>query len=382
MRNSVTRLALPLAAVALIVAFGSIPTDAHKGITSKYTYNDDVYPILKAKCGNCHADNGPTPMSLLTYNDGGGAVAWAQSIREMLIAEAMPPWHADPTGPAVKNMHTLTPREMDILLTWSAGGTPQGDLHKKPGPSQAVSQWSLGKPDATIALDEYTLAQGTMEATNEVTVDTKFTEAKWVKAVDLLPGTPSIVRQATIAIEGGQTLAVWQPAHDAVTAPGGTAFKIPAAAKLTVKIRYKKGWQDEQTSKGDKSTIGLYFTDEPLSGKAIEAVVINPPAGEAPPTFGSTLDVGGRVLAIRPQVDHPYATVDISATVPSGRKVALLKLRGIRPEWPRRYWLADPVELPKGTKIEVTTTPADTDTGPLGPPIQSPMQIGIDLVAQ
>ena len=26
--------------------------DAHKGITSKYTYNDDVYPILRDKCGH------------------------------------------------------------------------------------------------------------------------------------------------------------------------------------------------------------------------------------------------------------------------------------------------------------------------------------------
>ena len=65
--------------------------DAHKAITSKYTYNDDVFPILRDKCGSCHVDGGAAPMSLLTYNDDGGAVAWAESIREMLIAEAMPP---------------------------------------------------------------------------------------------------------------------------------------------------------------------------------------------------------------------------------------------------------------------------------------------------
>lgn len=382
MRNSVVKFVIAASTTALVILIASTGTNAHKGITSKYTYNDDVYPILKQKCGSCHADNGPTPMSLLSYTDNGGAVAWAESIREMLIAEAMPPWYADPTGPAVKNNHALTPRELDILITWATGGTPQGDQHKKPGPSNAVAQWSLGKPDATIALPPHTVPVGTMETTVEATVPTGFTEAKWLKAVDLLPGTPAIVRQATISIEGGQTLAVWEPADDAATAPGGTAFMIPAGAKLHTRIRYKKGWQDEQSEKTDKSTIGFYFTDEPLSGKSIEAFVVAPPSGETPSTFSTVMPSSGRVLAIRPEVNKAYASVDIVATVPSGRKVSVLKLRGIRPEWPRRYWLADAIELPKGTKIEVTTEPGDPDKGPLGPPVPSPLQFSLELVSQ
>ena len=91
--------------VAIGVALLAATTiDAHKGITSKYTYNDDVYPILRDKCGHCHAEGGSAPMSLLKYDiESGGAAAWAESIRENLVSEAMPPWYADPTGPAVKN---------------------------------------------------------------------------------------------------------------------------------------------------------------------------------------------------------------------------------------------------------------------------------------
>ena len=48
----------------------------------------------------------------------------------------------------------------------------------------------------------------------------------------------------------------------------------------------------------------------------------------------------------------------VTAIAASGRKVPLIKFRAARPEWPRRYWLADPVELPAGTKIEVVATPA------------------------
>ncbi len=52
--------------------------EAHKAITSKYTYNDDVFPIVRAKCGNCHVDGGVAPMSLMTYEE---AFPWAESIR-------------------------------------------------------------------------------------------------------------------------------------------------------------------------------------------------------------------------------------------------------------------------------------------------------------
>ena len=81
-------------------------------------------------------------------------------------------------------------------------------------------------------------------------------------------------------------------------------------------------------------------------------------------------------------IDNPYATVEITAVAASGRKVPLLKLRNARPEWPRRYWLVDPIELPANTKIEVTAVPSDPDTGPLIKPEGFPLQIGLDMVVQ
>jgi len=39
----------------------------------------------------------------------------------------------------------------------------------------------------------------------------------------------------------------------------------------------------------------------------------------------------------------------------------MLRLRGVRAEWPRRYWLSIPIELPAHTTIEVGTVPGDPD---------------------
>src|SRR4051812_805145 len=374
------------ATAALVLSSSSTTLDAHKAKTSPFTYNADIFPLLRDNCGRCHVDGGPAPMSLMTYDKDGGAIAWAESIREMLLAGAMPPWYADPTGPAVRNNHALTPRELDKIITWATGGTPHGDLSIKLPDVKPRTDWAGGKPDAELPMPQpYTVAAGVMQASNEVTIPTTFTEVKWIKAADLMPGVTSMVRRAYISIEGGPILQVWEPGDDVVEAPSGASFKLPPGAKLQLKIDYKKSWQDEQKALADKSIVGLYFTEEPLSGKSIESVTIEGPKGEGDvpaKSFSGTLKTGGRIVALRPMLDSPYAMVEVTAVGASGRKVPLLKLRNARPEWPRRYWLVDPIELPANTKIEVTLEPGDPDVGPLGKAEAFALQIGFDVVPQ
>jgi hypothetical protein len=372
-------------AVMLVFALTPVDVDAHKAKTSPFSYNVDIFPILRDKCGQCHVEGGPAPMSLMTYDTDGGAVAWAESIREMLLAGAMPPWYADPTGPAVRNSHRLTPRELDKVITWATGGTPHGDLTKKLPPVPLSREWVRGKPDLELPLPQpFTLAAHVMQASNEVTIPTKFTQDRWVKAADLRPGVPSMVRRAYISIDGGPLLELWEPGSDAVEPPKGAAFRIPANASLKVKIDYKKGWQDEQNALEDRSVVGLYFTDAPAGGKAIQAVAIDGPPGESNGggvhEFSGAFPTAGKVVALRPMLDSPYETVEITAVDAAGKAVPLLKLRNARPEWPRRYWLVDPIAVPAKATIKVKMTLGDPDIGPLGKAESFPLQLGLDVI--
>lgn len=388
-RNSGTVITLfaycALVAGILLSAGGTTGVRAHKLVTSKYTYTRDVLPILRERCGRCHWKGGPAPMSLLAYNDeAGSVVAWAESIREMLVAETMPPWYADPTGPAVRNNGQLTARELDILVTWAVGGTPEGERNHRPGETPMTVRWGLGEPDVELILQEHALPAGKMEDVISVSLSSGLKETKWIRAADLLPGTPSIVRRATIQVDNGPILALWQPGDDPVEAPSGTAFRIAAGARLQVRIEYKKRWEDEQETLSDRSRVGLYFTEEPLSGKEIRTFIVNGSEfiRDAPSrTFGGTLPEAGRVLSVRPSLDQPYRSMQIYAVVPSGRRVPLLKLRAPRPEWSRRYWLAEPVELPTGTKIEVATSPLDSGQQP-NHASSGPLQVALDIVTQ
>ena len=138
-----------------------VPVEAHQPITSKYTYNEHVFPVLRDRCGRCHHPDGPTPMSLLTFGD---AAPWAESIREQLAQDAMPPVFVDPGGPAIRHAEPLTGAELDILLTWAAGGAPQGDLSRVPPAPVTSSEWHQGEPDLVIPIPEQVLDAGELTA--------------------------------------------------------------------------------------------------------------------------------------------------------------------------------------------------------------------------
>src|SRR5207302_3355587 len=159
-------------------------------------YNRDVFPLLQEHCGRCHVEGGPGPMSLMTYKD---AVPWAQSIRDELTAGRMPPWPIDPTSPTVKGVHPINSHDLDMIVVWASGGTPEGNPEATLPSVTSNPQWKLGPPDLKIPMDaERTVAAGTIEQTADLFLSTSLTDTRWVKAVDLMPGNASIVRDAII----------------------------------------------------------------------------------------------------------------------------------------------------------------------------------------
>src|SRR5256885_5712671 len=136
-------------AIATLLALAVIVRlDAHKPITSKYTFSEDVYPIVKAHCGGCHVPGGIAPMSLMTYED---ARPWAESIRLELTSGHMPPWYGDPSVAPLRDVHKLSPRDLDVVLTWVTGGTPPGPPAKT-GAAASRRGWSRGRPDIVIQI--------------------------------------------------------------------------------------------------------------------------------------------------------------------------------------------------------------------------------------
>jgi hypothetical protein len=359
--------ALALAGIAIAMR----PASAHKAITSKYTYNDDVFPILRERCASCHVAGGIAPMSLMTYDD---AFPWAESIRAELVAAHMPPWNADEGYGEIKRAHTLSPKELDVILTWATGGNPRGSLDQKLPEVKLQNEWKLGPPDLTLKLPaDFTLAADKMEDTQEFTLPAGTTETRWVRAVDLLPGTPSIVRSATIVVKnpGAQpaaaapspehVLALWLPGQDAPS-HDGVAFRLPAGAQIGVRVHYKKTWQFEGKAVTDRSTVGVYFSKS--GEQELLSLPIDSPgaAGGADQTvrFSRTLADDAQALALSPDNVPGNISLQVEAIKPDGSHVPMIRLN-TRADWDRRYWFEKPMALPRGTRIEVTANLRDPD---------------------
>jgi len=250
------------------------------------------------------------------------------------------------------------------------------------------NQWRLGEPDLIVPMDrESVLSMETAEVTREFFLPSGITEAKWVRAADLLPGTPGLVRDAIISIENGPTLALWQPGTESFAAPSGAVFRVAPGATLHLQVHYKRHYDQLQDALSDQSRIGLYFADPPASGhelQAIEATVKKAAlVSSGVQILRLTLPRSGRVYGLRPLLDKAYDSVDIVAVAPNGTQTPLLKLRGPRPSWFWRYWLQDSIELAGGSTIEARFTPlVDYSDEMKVSADRFPLQLAVDYVAQ
>ncbi len=337
--------------IAVLAVAAVVRVDAHKPVTSKYTYWEDVAPIVKEHCGGCHVAGGIAPMSLLTYED---ARPWAESIRLELTTGHMPPWYGDPSVAPLQDVHKLSPRDLDVVLTWVTGGTPPGT---PPKATTAASRrgWSRGRPDIAVPIPAtVTLPADKSEETRDFVLREREERDRLVAYADVLPGNPAIVHDATIFTRRGESdppstvLATWIPGSAPVT-PAGAGFPWRAGEQLVVRIHYKKNWKLENKPASDRSTVGLYFSKAPAT-HAVRDIAL-------PAEQPVTLDQAVRGLAVRSAGTSSDVRVDVSAIRPDNSRIALAAFQA-RAGWDQRYWLARPIALPKGTRIEVKTLAA------------------------
>src|SRR5262249_13002466 len=135
------RSATSLAVIAAATLLAAAPARAAGGTTAP-TFSKDVAPILYKSCVECHRPAMFAPMSLLTYED---ARPWARSIKQRVVARAMPPWGADAPHGAFKNDPSLTQIEIDTIAAWVDAGAPKGDDKDLPSQPQFADGWTIGK---------------------------------------------------------------------------------------------------------------------------------------------------------------------------------------------------------------------------------------------
>jgi hypothetical protein len=183
-------ISLLILAACLFYSGGSKAADAGDSVT----FARDIAPIFQAKCEECHHKGTAAPMSLSTYQE---ARPWAKSIRERVITRNMPPWHIDKTVgiQRFQNDISLTDEQINTVVRWVDSGAPLGDVKDLPPPKQWPdnNEWQLAKhfgpPDFVLKSEDYTMPAQGQDVWFRPVTDVPLTEPRWVRAVEVRPGT-------------------------------------------------------------------------------------------------------------------------------------------------------------------------------------------------
>jgi peroxiredoxin/mono/diheme cytochrome c family protein len=335
----------------------------------RITYAKHVSRILQKNCQECHRPGQIGPMSLLTFDD---ALAWSDTIREVISEGRMPPWHADPRYGKFSNDRRLSQTDRETLLAWLDHGTPRGDDKDLPPPRRFPEGWSIGKPDLVIQMPRaYEVPAKAPKGGipyQYFTVDPGFKEDRWIQRAESRPGAPSVVHHIVIFIQPkgeffnpdapGAVLCGTAPGDMPLDLPDSLGKKVPAGACLVFQMHYTPNGKAQR----DQSSLGIIFSKKPPRHRVLTKPVysttfisrldrIPPGADNYKIESEHVFDEDAHLLHFMPHMHLRGKDFLYEAIYPNGKKEILLSVPRYDFNWQSVYRLAEPLAMPKGTKL-------------------------------
>jgi hypothetical protein len=389
------------------------------------TFTHDVAPILYQHCAQCHHANDIAPMSLITYKE---VKPWAAAIGEAVASRKMPPWKADPHVGKWSNDASLSQAQIALIQSWIAAGKPEGDLKDLPAAPVFVDGWRAGKPDLIVSIPKFTLEGTGPDEYKYFNVPITLTEDRWVISAELRPGNRKIVHHAHVFVveedkpagaaakpdpakeysqslkvtEGsltwvrdeapvindgcaiddnglfpgssksdlGSLIASYLPGRAPDVYPEGTARLIKAGSKLNFQIHYSRATGKAEV---DETSVGLIFAKEPpktvarridLSNQMF-MIPANNPNHEV--TECHTFQKDMYITSLTPHMHLRGKAMRMEITFPDGHTATILNVPEYNFNWQITYHPADPIFIPKGSRLRITAHFDNSRNNPLNP---------------
>jgi hypothetical protein len=358
--------------------------------TATPTFTKDIAPIFQEKCEACHRTDSIAPMSLVTYEE---ARPWARSIRSRVESRQMPPWHIDKTVgiQEFKNDRSLSDAQIATILKWVDAGAPKGDLKDMPAAKQWPSEqgWNFAaqfgqkEPDLIIRSTPWTQKAGANDTWWKPVVATGITEPRWVRAIEIRPGTVKgrkITHHAIARLQQDETDPLAQNEPDQNGAPQAGTFMEWAVGKQGEMMRPNSGklmlpgskivWDLHYSNGGEDITdvveLGIYFYpkgQEPKFRQVLHLMGATNAGGvDIPPnTLKATegffvMRENGRVESFQPHMHLRGKAMAMEAVLPNGQTQVLSYVSNFNFNWHNSYVYADHAAplLPKGTILKIT----------------------------
>ncbi len=386
-----------LLGVLLALPVSSIAAD------TPVTFSKDIAPILQEKCQDCHRKGSMAPMSLVTYEE---TRPWAKSIRQRVIARQMPPWHIDKTVGVqqFKNDMSLSDQQIAAIVKWVDAGAPLGNPKDMPAAKQwpAENEWKaakeLGQPDLVIQSEPYTMAAHHQDVWWRPVSDVPLTEPRWVRAVEMRPGTlagrrithhavtylaqddpESIIPGSDAELRGRALLMEWavgkgydlyRPDTGKLILPGSQiAWDIHIhAVGEAIRDHVEIGiWL---YPKGQEPKHRTYLTAfQAVKGRNRTRVVDIAPNSLVESQNFTVLPQAAQLENFQPHMHLRGKAMEVEAILPDGSQQVVSYVGKFNFNWMTNYIYADDAApaFPKGTMIRVTAWYDNTTANPNNP---------------
>jgi hypothetical protein len=331
-------------------------------------YSREIAPIIQKNCVPCHRPDNIAPFSFSSYQRVKG---WSEMIKEVVLTQRMPPWHADPHYGQFANDRSLAPEEIRKLLAWIDAGAPRGNgpdpLTSAALPEQADG--ALGKPDVLIPLPrEIHLPETGVIPYRYVEVPSPLEEDAWLRAAVVQPGNKSVLHHCLVFVRYPNELAHLQPRNQGgidgyftgyvpgmapVPFPDGTGKFLPKGSTFVFQLHYNTTGRPEV----DRTELALYLLpgqpEMELQTRAAAHTELRIPPGardhEVQAEFVFKQDA--LLYDLSPHMHYRGSRFSYEAIYPDGRTEMLLSVPAFDFNWQTLYRLAEPKRLPAGTRL-------------------------------
>ena len=165
-------------------------------------------------------------------------------------------------------------------------------------------------------------------------------------------------------------LLFWKPGTTPYVEPEGMALRLDKGTDLVLNTHLQPSGKPEVI----QPSIGLYFTPRPATKVPMLLQLENDlkldiPAGQKDflVTDDFTLPVDVNLMAIYPHAHYLGQDIQSSAILPDGTKKMLIHIPQWNLNWQAVYRYAEPVPLPKGTRISLRYTYDNSDENAMNP---------------
>jgi hypothetical protein len=377
-----------VAALLLLASF------AQKSDDEVVTFSEHVAPILFENCTVCHRPGASAPFDLMDYED---ARKRARMLAVVTEQRLMPPWPpVEGHGDFVGARH-LSPSDIETLRRWAEQGTPEGDPAVLPARPEFPDGWVLGPPDLVVTMpNSYEVPADGPDIYRHFQIPVELDEDKWVNGIEVHPGDGGVVHHLLVGFkqpgsaprvnaEGGFAafegmegtdgrLSGWAVGSSPLRFPSDVARKLPKGMDIVLHTHFHPIGKAVK----EKTTIGLYFADEPPE-RSIVSIGLPPcigkdagldiPAGEKNFTLRDTFEfpVAAEGVYISGHAHYLARELHATLTLPDGEERSIFYIDDWAFNWQGAYQYTEFLQIPKGTRLHIEIVYDNSEDNPSNP---------------